>query len=307
MHHHTHNKNNESPYITNFSVTNNTTELTDNYTKKHSLNKNKPLKATGQTNYNSSPLTKRKYIDEYDEFCGNFLNDKENLFRSFDILSDDIKLSSNNDDNEDKFKNCQKLFEMDKSNNSLLNTLEVGRPKRSPSKEYGNKTTRHSTTKPPSDEIVVNIFGNPETGKTSFVLSYCGNKFNVFYIPSIGEEITRKNAYLNGKSRHFKFIVNNFSNITEITGFVFVFFDLTNLKSFQDACKFIDNNKFSRNLFLIANKCDCQKTYSMELINEFVKKTSCYYHEISVKNQLGISLLMSKLINLSDQMKEKTL
>jgi len=152
-----------------------------------------------------------------------------------------------------------------------------------------------------SNEKYIAIYGPEESGKTSFVLKYCVNKFDNFYIPSFEDEIANKNCVINSKSFKLKFFVSN--NINQIldADCYFIFYDMSNQNSLNSAIEIL--NKiflFGKQIFFIGNKSDVKSNLNEEKFNEFIKnvKNKGKYGNkiekfvISVKDNIGISAMM---------------
>ena len=146
------------------------------------------------------------------------------------------------------------------------------------------------------------ICGPIESGKTSFSMRYCDNKFDNCYIPSLMNEISSKNVILNnGEQRlQLKFIVtNNIDNLDDVDCF-FVFYDISSNQSFLDAKKLVQDKILIEKLpiFFIGNKSDLKSVVNKLEVDNFCKKNKLYNMVISVKNNIGISALIKKFTQL---------
>ena len=146
------------------------------------------------------------------------------------------------------------------------------------------------------------ICGPIESGKTSFSMRYCDNKFDNCYIPSLINEISSKNIILNnGEQRlQLKFIVaNNIDNLDDVDCF-FVFYDISSNQSFLDAKKLVQDKILIEKLpiFFIGNKSDLKSVVNKLEVDNFCKKNKLYNMVISVKNNIGISALIKKFTQL---------
>lgn len=143
--------------------------------------------------------------------------------------------------------------------------------------------------------FTISIFGEKESGKTSFVLRFCENRFDNCYIPSFSEEITEKKAVLNMKLFKLKFVVNDVIGDADC---YFVMFDYSSQTSFKFATSFIEQNliNIDNPIILIGNKSDIrQGLVDSTQINTFCKLNNCIFYPISVKNNIGISIMMQKV------------
>ena len=146
------------------------------------------------------------------------------------------------------------------------------------------------------------ICGPIESGKTSFSMRYCDNKFDNCYIPSFANEISSKQLILNqGEKRlQLKFIVtNNIDDIDDVDCY-FVIYDVNSNKSYYDAKKLIEDNLLTEKItiFLIGNKSDLKCVVNKKEVDDFCIKYNLYNYYISVKNNIGISSLMQKFAEL---------
>ena len=151
------------------------------------------------------------------------------------------------------------------------------------------------------------ICGPIESGKTSFSMRYCDNKFDNCYIPSFMNEVSTKQLILNqGEKRlQLKFIVTNNINDIDDVDCYFVIYDLNSNKSYFDAKKLIEDNLLTEkiSIFFIGNKSDLKCVVNKKEVDDFCLKNNLYNYNISVKNNIGISTLMktfSDLFNFED-------
>ena len=152
--------------------------------------------------------------------------------------------------------------------------------------------------------FTISIFGASESGKTSFVLRFCENKFDNCYIPSFSEEITEKKAVLNMKFFNLKFVVNDVIGAADC---YFVMFDYSSQTSYKFATSFIEQNliHIDNPIILIGNKADIkQGLVDSTQINTFCKLNNCIFYPISVKNNIGISIMMQKVGALLEKINE---
>ena len=158
------------------------------------------------------------------------------------------------------------------------------------------------TTKKNKYEKSILILGLEDSGKTSLMIRYFEKKFDNFYIPSLNDEINTK--FIFGKKNFIlTFCVSNNLNINIINNYdcIFVIYDITSQKSFLKAKEIIDSlneNKINKTIFLIGNKIDLKSNFNDEIEKEKLKKIinnqNINIFFISVKNNLGISAMMSK-------------
>ena len=146
------------------------------------------------------------------------------------------------------------------------------------------------------------ICGPMESGKTSFSIRYCENKFDNCYIPSFMNEVSNKIFLLNNgeKILKIKFIVtNNIKDLDDVDCY-FVIYDLNSNQSFIQAKKLVEDNLINENIhiFFIGNKSDLKCVVNKNEVEDFCNKFKIQFFYISVKNNIGISALMVKFSQL---------
>ena len=150
------------------------------------------------------------------------------------------------------------------------------------------------------------ICGPFESGKTSFLIRLCDDKYDDYYIPSIKNEIREKNIFFGEKEFKFKFIVTNNlkDNFQEEINCYFVLYDVNNKQSFINAKKIFydyllnDNkNRVINNkvIFFIGNKKDLIDNLNNNEVENFCLKNNIINMYISVKDNIGFVALIQKL------------
>ena len=172
-----------------------------------------------------------------------------------------------------------------------------------------------------SNKINIVIIGQKEVGKSSFCIRFVENRFEDFYIPSIGvEKFAKMTAY---NSRNFKI---NFSvicgsdklkkwiNLIEEADFFFFFFDLTKIRSFNYLNLYLkqlknylflcDKEEKTPNFCIIGNKYDIEgeKKISNDIINKMIKNNGIKYFDISVKSLKNINNLIQFFVKTYDKL-----
>lgn len=162
-----------------------------------------------------------------------------------------------------------------------------------------------SKSKTDGDVFKIGVCGPHEAGKTSFVLRFCQNRFDSCYIPSFSEdEVTHKQCVLNMKLFNIIFIVNK--AIDKEVDCYLVLFDYTSEASYSIATSLVANElaNSDKPIFLIGNKTDVKhRLVEKEKIEKFCKEHNCTFFPISVKGNIGISLMMQKLSMVLDKIK----
>ena len=167
-----------------------------------------------------------------------------------------------------------------------------------------------------SDKIFINLnillVGDANVGKTSILLKYTENFFPNQYQATIGVEYKMKIIKLNNMNiklqiwdtagqERYKSIAKNFFH--SANG-VFLVFDITDKKSFENLNKWIEDVKENSpkdcKYIIIGNKSDLsdQRTVSTFEIDNFVKEKKSSYFEVSAKNDEGLN---EAFINLSKE------
>ena len=164
-----------------------------------------------------------------------------------------------------------------------------------------NSQKKNNIIKPKNYKTIL-IYGGNETGKTSFVLKVCNNKFDVFYIPSFSDERTNKSMMLNQKKFELQFIVSNDTSNIQDADCYLIFYDLTSLASYNYAKNLIIEkiSKFNYPIFLIGNKCDLRNKINLNDLKDFCKDYKCEEFKISIKDYIGVSSVLKKFGEIFD-------
>ena len=155
------------------------------------------------------------------------------------------------------------------------------------------------------------LVGDTSVGKTSLFRRYTEDKFDEIYEPTIGigskiKEITIKGYKINshifdtaGQERFKSLIKNYFRNNNGI----FIAFDLTNKKSFENIKYWIDEIKSSQidnNIIILGNKSDLNEIIQVtdEDIKEFEKNNDIQIIKTSAKNNINIEQAFEAMFDL---------
>ncbi len=168
--------------------------------------------------------------------------------------------------------------------------------------------------------INIIILGSNEVGKSSFCIRLVENKYEDFYIPSIGVENYSKNIAYNERSYklYFTVIWGELSNkkLEEIfleADFFFLIYDITKIRSFNQINLYLKNLKKYLFLYdkegkcpnycLIGNKCDLEGERKVELdvVNKCINKYGMKHFDISVKTAKNINNLIQFCVNIFDK------
>ena len=269
---------------------------------------------SNQTKENISNINVFDLTKENNEFSK---NDKNLLNKVITIKNRKIEKKEIEENNSKKIK--EKL-EKNNINNTKKNKNELS--KKSTKSEEKNlvlekkkeeiKEDKNEENKIEIKEKKINlnktiiICGPFESGKTSFLIRLCDDKYDDYYIPSIKNEIREKNIFFGEKEFKFKFIVTNNlkDNFQEEINCYFVLYDVNNKQSFINAKKIFydyllnDNkNRVINNkvIFFIGNKKDLIDNLNNNEVENFCLKNNIINMYISVKDNIGFVALIQKL------------
>jgi len=203
-----------------------------------------------------------------------------------------------------KKQKIKKNFSEKKNNLQNFNKIQENINDNLSNNDINKNSIENSTPikKKNKNEKSILILGLEDSGKTSLMIRYFEKKFDHFYIPSLNDEI--KTKFIFGKKNFIlTFCVSNNLNINIINNYdcIFVIYDITTQKSFLKAKEIIDSlieKKIKQTIFLIGNKIDLISNFNEENEKEKLKNIingqNIDIFFISVKNNLGISAMMSK-------------
>ncbi len=158
------------------------------------------------------------------------------------------------------------------------------------------------------------IIGDPCCGKTSLLIRSTQNKRNDTYETTIGVDCKSKTMKVKNKvvklqiwdtagQERFRTLTTAYYRGTHCCILVF---DITNEESFYHLYQWIDQYTYYcdwpiKNIIIAGNKHDleAERKVSRLEIDEFVSSMGCEYVEISVKENIGIDNLISKVIEKS--------
>ena len=149
-----------------------------------------------------------------------------------------------------------------------------------------------------TNEKTIAIYGPPFSGKTTFAIKYLDKKFDNFYIPSVSDEILKKNILIYGKLFKMTLIVSNNLDYIYDADCYFIFYEMNNQKSYDDAEDILKKIiKIKKLIFFIGNKLDIKlNIIKKDNLENIIKKNrgKIFDFEISVKEDKGINLMMEK-------------
>ena len=235
---------------------------------------------------------------------------QNNISSKNNISKNQEQINKNNEKNAKKEATQDSTDIINEEKKKLKNNIEKEEKKEKEEKEKKIKEVKNEVKKQrqkiekSKNSKTIIICGPIESGKTSFSMRYCDNKFDNCYIPSFVNEISCKTLVLGqDKKLDLKFIVtNNLNDIDDVDCF-FVLYDLNSYQSFNDAKKIVLDYllKEKINIFFIGNKSDLKCVVNKNEIDDFSQKYHLYNMNISVKNNIGISALMKKFSEIIEE------
>ena len=168
--------------------------------------------------------------------------------------------------------------------------------------------------------INVVILGHNEVGKSSFCIRYVENKYEGYYIPSIGVENYTKFMAYNDRSYKLNFsVVGGGSkimqqkNLFEAADFFLLIYDITSIKSFNliniylkfinKYLAFFDKGGKSPNFCLAGNKSDLEgeRKIGLDFLNKCIDKNGIKHFDISTKTAKNMNNLILYFVNIFDK------
>lgn len=170
------------------------------------------------------------------------------------------------------------------------------------------------------NNINIVIIGSNEVGKSSFCIRFVENKFEDFYIPSIGIENYTKLIAYNIRSYKLFFsviwggiVIQKQDNLLSEADFFFLIYDITKIRSFNQINIYLkqlkkylflyDKEGKSPNFCLIGNKCDLEgeRRVGLEVVNKCIDKYKIKHFDISVKTANNMNNLIQFFVNIFDK------
>lgn len=156
------------------------------------------------------------------------------------------------------------------------------------------------------------LVGDSGCGKSSILMRYTDNSFTESFISTIGVDFKIKNVDINGTlikiqiwdtagQERFRTITSSYYRGAHG---IFVVYDVSNLESFRNVIKWIDEvKKFSSEnipVILLANKTDIessQRQISTQDGQDLADKLGIHYFETSAKNDVNITISFERMCN----------
>lgn len=165
------------------------------------------------------------------------------------------------------------------------------------------------------------LIGSNEVGKSAFCIRFVDNKYEDFYIPSIGVENYSKIIAYNDHSYKLNFSViwgginaQNQEKILNEGDFFFLIYDITKIRTFnyiniflKQLRKFLffyDKDGKSPNFCLVGNKSDLEieRKVGEEVVNKFVDKFGIKHFDISVRTAKNMNYLIQFFVSIFDKL-----
>ena len=224
-------------------------------------------------------------------------------------ISSDEHLNKKNDviNNEEDYKEIINISE------TILSEIILNEKPKTISKEKKKKIKGRNT-------INILILGYNEVGKSAFCIRFVENKYEDFYIPSIGIENYSKIIAYNERSYKLNFSVlwgeidaQKQENLLSTTDFFFLIYDITKIRSFNQINIYLkqlkkylflyDKEGKSPNFCLIGNKCDLEgeRKVGLEIINKCIVKFGIRHFDISVRTAKNMNNLIQFFVGIFDK------
>lgn len=153
--------------------------------------------------------------------------------------------------------------------------------------------------------------GDSGAGKSSLLLRYTQNEFNVEYMPTIGIDFRLKTVDVKGKTikvqvwdtagqERFRTITHNYYRGAHGIALVY---DVTNMQSFENIRKWIQDvhtyAESSVNIVLIGNKCDLsdKKVVDPSRGKALAQEYGIEFYETSAKADINVQEAFTALVN----------
>lgn len=170
------------------------------------------------------------------------------------------------------------------------------------------------------NNINILILGYNEVGKSTFCIRFVENKYEDFYIPSIGMENYSKIIAYNERNYKLNFSVicgelnsQKQENLLSTSDFFFLIYDITKIRSFNQINIYLkqlkkylflyDKEGKSPNFCLIGNKCDLEgeRKVGLEIINKCIVKFGIKHFDISIKTAKNMNNLIQFFVGIFDK------
>ncbi|CAD8207911.1 unnamed protein product [Paramecium octaurelia] len=170
----------------------------------------------------------------------------------------------------------------------------------------------------PQHKAKITVIGNMGVGKTQLISKFCDSLNSNQYVTSQdipinllkGRDFQSKTIVLQNKN----FMLNlqdtsgdkKFQVVTEVfikgANAIIIVFDQHKLSTFQDVKYWIDLvNKIDSKVqhkILIGNKCDLEKQFEENELQQLINEENLIYYETSVKENINVEVVISRIVEL---------
>jgi GTPase SAR1 family protein len=170
------------------------------------------------------------------------------------------------------------------------------------------------------NNINIVILGYNEVGKSAFCIRFVENKYEDFYIPSIGVENYSKIIAYNDRSYKLNFSViwgeakiMKQENLLSAADFFLLIYDITKIRSFNQINFYLkllkkylvtfDKEGKSPNFCLAGNKADLEgdRKIGIDVINKCIDKYGIKHFDISIKTAKNMNNLIQYFVSIFDK------
>ena len=170
------------------------------------------------------------------------------------------------------------------------------------------------------NNINIVILGYNEVGKSTFCIRFVENRYEDFYIPSIGVENYSKIIAYNDRSYKLNFSViwgeariMKQENLLSTADFFLIIYDITKIRSFNQINLYLkllkkylvtlDKEGKSPNFALAGNKEDLEgdRKIGIDIINKCIDKYGIKHFDISIKTAKNMNNLIQYYVSIFDK------
>ena len=265
------------------------------------INKNF-LRDKEEDELNNIKLSSSKLKPKYQIYQEKIIEKKEEKTKNINkTINEDDKIPMKNKYN----KNTTCSLNKSENDNS---TLSINRYKKN------NNINKNILEEKVNKEINIVLIGEKQSGKSSFIIQIAEKRFENIYIPTVFIENISKILTYNNKKYILNFNVTpgvqeykeDYSKLYSQANFIFVFYDISVQGSFTKTKNFVKKelknkivmyNKDYSNIFIVANKIDKSSFHNQNIdARKYWENMNLQYFEISVKNNIGVSYMINKLL-----------
>ncbi|KAK1878393.1 Ras-related protein Rab-6B [Dissostichus eleginoides] len=138
------------------------------------------------------------------------------------------------------------------------------------------------------------FLGEQSVGKTSLITRFMYDSFDNTYQATIGIDFLSKTMYLEDRTERFRSLIPSYIRDSTVA---VVVYDITNVNSFQQTCKWIDDVRTERGsdviIMLVGNKTDLEekRQIMIEEGEQRAKELNVMFIETSAKTGCNVKQL----------------